>query len=375
MRHAGIAALHWQLCRLLTRFEDSARAEPDGLVLSVDQRSWACFADLANRSLVTPAVWPALQRSNLMGPVPLPYQDYFRAAFDWNAARNAAIQDELVDVISALNERSIIPVLLKGAAYIMDGSYRTPGARILGDADILVEADKGEVAVQVLRDLGYASAGWPGRNYDQHHHVEPLKNPKRQAYVEIHREVLAEPFTIILPASQIFSGARMCSANGAEFAVPSPTHAATISFAHSEIIDGCDALARINIRSLMDMARLHRRYGDSIDWGDMLSVMRSNGLQGPLRNYFYSLEKLAGIELVSQSPASVRQKMHYWLMNKSLQFRWLEKLLTILDELSEQRLRERHVLNSEGRSVHSLRVRHLAFIFRRFLFRSTDRAS
>jgi len=375
MRDAGITAAHRQLCWLLTRSADDALYVPADPFSRNDQSYWTYFTDLANRSLVTPAVWTALEDANLTASVPKPYQDYFHAAFDWNAARNRSIQNELEHVISALNERSIVPVLLKGAAYIMDRTYCKPGDRILGDADILVDAGDSDAAVQVLRRLGYASAGWPGRSYDDHHHVEPLKNPNCQAYVEIHREALADPFAAVLPAGRIISDAQMLTANGATFAVPSPTHAATISFLHSEIIDGCDALARINIRSLMDMVRLNRRYDDSIDWGGMLDTMTSHKLANPLRNYLFSLQNLAGLEFADQPPVSIRQKMHFRLVDMSLRVRWLEKLMTIFDELSELRLRERYILEATGESVHSLRVRHVVFILKKAFSRTTDHAA
>lgn len=372
MSDTSLVDAHWQLCRLLSCVEGHADAGMRDLYAGFGEHFWIEFTELANRSLVTPAVWLALQDTQLAASVPLDYQDYFRAAYEWNAARNEAIQDELAIAISALNARSIIPVLLKGASYIKDRTYPRAGARILGDLDFLVKVDHIDAAAQVFQSLGYSPAGVPGRCYDRHHHVEPLMNSSCQAYVEIHSEAVAEPLACVLPAREIIAHAKIYENGKLTFAVPTPTHAATISFLHSQITDGCDATARINIRSLMDMTRLNNNYRDSIDWGGMLDTMETHGLSNPLKNYFYSLEKLAGLVTATQRSASIRQRFSFGLINASLRFPSLEKLITIFDEFSEQRIRERYILDESGKSARYLRVRHLAYLIKRIFSREVD---
>ena len=58
-----------------------------------------------------------------------------------------------------MNSRGIVPVLLKGAAYLKTGVYEDPAARILSDLDLLVEEARVSEAVgcvafcRVLRAL------------------------------------------------------------------------------------------------------------------------------------------------------------------------------------------------------------------------------
>jgi hypothetical protein len=364
--------VHRQLCRLLTQHSGVANAElfdPDS---DSDESFWIEFVDLANINLVTPAIWPELQRNRLTGSAPANFQDYFSTAFELNDARNLVIQRELAQMLEALNARSIVPVLLKGAAYIKDQTYADAGARMLGDLDILVARDQTDTAVQVLRSLGYSPAGRPGRDYDEHHHTEPLRKPGCQAYVEIHREAIAAPLTSVLPASRIL---RDADAREEGYAVPSATHSATISFLHSQVIDRCDATARINIRSLMDIARLDAQYGDEIDWGGILESMTANGLATPLRNYFYSLEKLGGLDFSGQLPASLRQKAHHCLINASLRFGWLETLMTFLNELSARQIAERYKLAETGESLLSARFHHISHVAKRAVGAKADETS
>jgi hypothetical protein len=151
---------------------------------------------------VTSAAWLALLSAELVSITPSYFQDYFRAAFEWNVARNQAIANELPRSITALNGRVIVPILLKGAAYIKERIYPKMGARILSDLDILSEENHLDAAVEVFVSLGYQSAGRPDFDY-RHHHVEPLKHADREAYVELHREAIAQPLTRILPAKEI----------------------------------------------------------------------------------------------------------------------------------------------------------------------------
>jgi hypothetical protein len=74
--------------------------------------------------------------------------------------------------------------------------------------------------------------------------------------------------------------------------VPSPTHAATISFLHGQIIDRCDATARVNVRSVMDIWLLNAKYSRVIDWNDILANVTTHELEKPLRHYIFALERL-----------------------------------------------------------------------------------
>ncbi|MDX1567859.1 MAG: nucleotidyltransferase family protein [Longimicrobiales bacterium] len=67
-----------------------------------------------------------------------------------------------------LGERGIPALLFKGAALVEAGLYRDPGARAMGDADLLVRPDDAHDAVAALREEGFdpwspwdpASAEW-----------------------------------------------------------------------------------------------------------------------------------------------------------------------------------------------------------------------
>ena len=370
MSASTILDAHRQLCLLLTCSGNADTVKLRELFATSGESFWIGFAELADRSLVTPAVWSALEDSSLTISLPLSFREYFRTFFEWSLARNKAIQKELGRVVSALNDRSIIPVLLKGSAYISDQTYPNIGARALGDLDLLVAADQIGDAVEVVQSLGYAFAGPPGFGYDDHHHVEPLKNPTCQAYVEIHRQALIGSLSGILPAHRIISDSRILESSGAKFAVPSPTHSVMISILHSQIVNRCNATARVDIRRLMDLAQLNRRYRGSIEWNAIVEAMGESGFSAPLRNYLYTLEKLAGFEFAGQLGFSFRQRIHFALVNASLRYSWAEKLLSILDELSEEGLRERYAFEDPSMSVHSLRLRHLRSLLMRGLVRN-----
>ena len=371
---SGAASLdaQLQLCRLLTRDSQSSASAPIDQQHFLGEEFWIDFTELADNNLVTSAVWPALLSADLVSITPADFQDYFRAAFEWNVARNKAIENELARAIAALNGRAIVPILLKGAAYIKERIYPEIGARILGDLDILIEEDDLDAAVEVFVSLGYQPAGRPGRDYRHHHHVEPLKHADRQAYVELHREAIAEPLTSILPAKKIVLDYQIRKEGSLTYAVPSPTHAATISFLHSQIIDRCNATARVNVRSVMDISLLNAKYARAIDWNDILANVTIHGLEKPLRNYIFALERLTGLVIEACSSNGIGQRFHYCLVKATLRFPAMQKIIGFLDELSVGRIADRYNTGRDFKSVSAARLKHTAFVVKRLFQRGHD---
>ncbi|MCH9693201.1 MAG: nucleotidyltransferase family protein [Gammaproteobacteria bacterium] len=360
MSTADIQAVHWRLCHLLAN--SAVALVPDST--TPDTSFWTCFAELADANLVTPAVCSRLQREDSYGAISDDFRDYFQAALAWNTARNQEIQKELARAIQTLNDREIVPVLLKGAAYINDQVYPDAGDRILGDLDILVPEHQAGLAQSVLSSLGYVPDGPPHMDYEQHHHREPLRNPACQAYIEIHQEAISPPLTQLLSATDLIRDARVLEKDGMSYALPSPTHAALISFVHSQLIDRCDANARINIRSMMDVAHLNARYGAAIDWNGILGLMESNGLAQSLRNYFCDLQEFAGLGLSPESSHNLRARMHCYMIGATLKYGFLQRFVSFLDNMSAWRIDERYGTGPSFVEIQLARARHLISMVR-----------
>ena len=67
------------------------------------------------------------------------------------------MRTQLEEAVAALNEREVIPVLLKGAAILATAAPERRATRIMVDLDILVDPDQVETALQALAELDYQS--------------------------------------------------------------------------------------------------------------------------------------------------------------------------------------------------------------------------
>jgi hypothetical protein len=68
--------------------------------------------------------------------------------------REAAIQAQLAELLTALSERGATPIVLKGA-YLSGAVYPEPGLRPMNDIDLLFRPPELPAAEQALADLGY----------------------------------------------------------------------------------------------------------------------------------------------------------------------------------------------------------------------------
>ena len=123
---------------------------------------WACFLDLARRHNLLPLAYERLRGID-GDPVPPEVMAHLQGSFYTNALRNARLQAELAEAITALQAAGIEPIVLKGGA-LASTVYASPGQRPMTDLDLLVRPGEMEPAGSVLSSLGYhLSGGLPAR--------------------------------------------------------------------------------------------------------------------------------------------------------------------------------------------------------------------
>ena len=98
---------------------------------------WELIIEVASFHYVTPALGSCLGAD---GDVQPDVRDYFEFAAALNSQCNEKVLSGLARIAALLNAIDIEPLLLKGAAHLVQGTYPEPSMRILGDVDILIPA-------------------------------------------------------------------------------------------------------------------------------------------------------------------------------------------------------------------------------------------
>ena len=256
------------------------------------QPSWEALIAASSHQLVTPALAWALRGTDC----PPEVADYFETVLALNRRRNAMLADTLARVVAVLNRRGIEPVLLKGAAQLASGLYPAPGARLIGDIDLLVPTERGEEAAAALGATGFAPAGPAPLVAVAMHHLPRLCERGTGDAVEVHTEVVGERSAPFLPLPWFLAGTRSLPFRGLRLRVPDATRAVAHAIVHDQVQDGGARYEPLRLRPLLDLALL-RRDDAAIDWREVRALFDRNGAGDRLAAY------LAGAAILFGQPA------------------------------------------------------------------------
>ena len=239
---------------------------------------WTELVYQANLQLCTPLWYVQLTRDGLLGLLPEDLQEYLGHLHQANVERNAEMRQGLEELLQQFAQQGIATLLLKGAATFCDDLYGDPGARVMGDLDILVKPQQVEAARQVLVKLGYLEIPNQGMEFEglatdeRHHQLPRYHKPATPVVVEIHFKVSYGQSGRVLPAAAAWENAQETSFAGLRTSLLNPTwrllhNAVHALLPHCEFIRGDLALAR-----LVEFVALASRYQQQIDWSQWQQV-------------------------------------------------------------------------------------------------------
>ncbi len=166
---------------------------------------WPQVLRIAGAHLVSPALWSGLSRMNLDGRLPESARQYLQSVHGMNVVRNAALLQQLDGSILALNNLGVVPMLIKGASYLKSGIFEDPAARITSDLDMVVMEPGLPTALDALQRVGYNPVPGPGMDYTRHRHCAPMFRSGDYACIELHRELVSEKLTTVLPLNEAWN--------------------------------------------------------------------------------------------------------------------------------------------------------------------------
>lgn len=248
---------------------------------------WEELIEISSSHCVTPVLAWCLQDKAYL---PADVRGYFDAILSLNSTRNACILDGLARVVTALNAIDIEPVLLKGAAHLVEGLYPAPGLRVVGDVDILVPEDRAKSAAAALQCIGFvvSAVNLP----ETHHHLPGMRDSESGLYVELHTRVdLKEA---VVSAGWFREKTRPFPFRGLQIHLPEPTRSIGHNVVHSQLNHEGYQANRIELRQLLDLAMIRARHEGAIDWAELDHRFCHVGQGQVLSTYLHFADVLLG---------------------------------------------------------------------------------
>ena len=168
---------------------------------------WKPILTMADRGLVLSGLAESLFRKE--AEIPGEVREHLVLSLELHSLRNRIVQNEVLQLIGALNDMDIEPVVIKGATTLLSGGA-TLTERLMLDVDIWIP-DPGQraAALHCLEALGYRSTG-PAEVTGGAHHYPPHFKPNSLSRVELHYDLFPESHRQLLGEE---NGIRVISAS------------------------------------------------------------------------------------------------------------------------------------------------------------------
>jgi hypothetical protein len=240
-------------------------------------------------------VTPALAWSLRDWPdIPSHIRDYLDAVLALNGKRNATLLSALARIVAACNGIGVEPVLLKGAARLVEGIYPSPSLRLLGDLDVLIPRERAGDVVAALHDVGFRPDPSDAPMPASHPHLPMLHDRELGGGVELHTDVAGARCRGIIATDWFLAGTRPGKFRDLNVRLPDPTRSVGHIVAHDQLDHEGYHHSKIELRQLLDLALIRSRHAGAIDWAELdrrFCVRRSGKV---LATYLGLAESLLG---------------------------------------------------------------------------------
>jgi hypothetical protein len=263
---------------------------------------WRRLLYMANLHFCAPLWFSRLKRDGLLPLLPPELQIYLEHLHQANSERQENLRQSLLEIVSNLQDIEVPVILLKGAAVFCDELYDDPGARMMGDLDLLVNNRHIEPVRDLLLALGYEgqadcfskSSGFFGSNAP--HHLPRYLKSGTPVAVEIHFEAAQGQAGRAMPTGLCWTYSEKAAWEGVQPFVLAPTYRLLHNTVHALVprriyID----TSIISLSHLAEFACLVHRYGSTIDWRQWLERGRAHGMGRHFRVYLALAQKLMGV--------------------------------------------------------------------------------
>jgi hypothetical protein len=318
MDHSPAASLLW-LCSILNADE---RTVQKGVELLGD-RDEACLelAQTANFHRVGGYLQSAL-RHFPRALVPDAFLSYVDFIAERNALRNGLLKRQIVEIGLCLNKRGIVPMLLKGGAFLITDTAEPPGGRMPLDLDFMVEPDCFDKAIEALAAIGYQVVEHTNGDIT---HAHGLFHPERPAPIDLHR-TLGRQWRLVT-VQDAWARAERLEFPEARMLVPSPTHRLFHAIFHSELQHRRYILGQISVQLLIDIARILETYGSAVDLDELIHTFVKGRSVHVYSAALYATYRLLGAGELDAIPNQARPRRHHARCLAQLRFPVVRRMI------------------------------------------------
>lgn len=257
--------------------------------IPVPDADWLAVIALANRTLLTPALFEALSASGELHRLPTDAAKYLCFLHNCNRDRNQRLRAQLSEAVAALNSEGIDPVLLKGAVPLfMCPNGRLPG-RITSDLDVSVEASELSTARRCAATLGYVPIP----------RQRGMARPKDVGVLEL-RETWAKGTKC---ASRV-------ERDGLRAIIPAANSRALHWIIHDLFKDGDYWRGRIDLRHIHDLWRLSE--DERVDWPALRDGLRDRHARNALDTQLLALNHFFGVQIPVECAQDPVVRLQHW---------------------------------------------------------------
>jgi hypothetical protein len=220
--------------------------------------NWKYLLNLATLHGIIPLVAHNLAKSGFSARIPQPYREKLNRSYKQMSYYNLVLARELGNVITALIQRRVEVITLKGTA-LSEDLYGDPSLRMVTDIDILVRPADISLTRTVIAGIGYRQVGVTEFQNHPFHGAPYKKEGSYPIYLELHW-ALEDSQVIVIPEEVIWRRAQTLHLQGLDTTVLSPED--NLLFLANHLSKSDYHL----LKFLGDIAGLLKRYQDSLDW-------------------------------------------------------------------------------------------------------------
>jgi len=137
--------------------------------------------------------------------LPSEVREYLELSLQLNRLRNQQLRSQLLDLLRSLNDRGVMPVVMKGATFLLDDGIDV-GTRVMLDMDLWTPREEDlNKTVECLKDLGYEMRGETA-DFAQSQHLPPFFLEGALSRIELHHRMVHPTYAPLVNEEEAVAG-------------------------------------------------------------------------------------------------------------------------------------------------------------------------